>query len=100
MWLIFARDGKGTSDGVEQALFGLHAIAQFTAELRARLGPDGVEGFDGALGVYRRLKGTLDAIPASRIEEMRADIAAMEEWLRRAARALDDLARLKQALGE
>ena len=98
MWLLLARDGTG-AHGVEQVLSGLQAIAQFTAELRGRFGPDGVDGFDGALGLYRRLRCTLDGIPAARIEEMRADIAAMEEWLRGAARALDELARLKQALG-
>ena len=98
MWLTLTRDENG-ADGVEQVLPGLEAIAQFTEELRGRLTQDGVDGLDGALGLYRRLKRTLDGIPAARLDEMRAEIAALEEWLRRVTRWLDEIARLKQALG-
>jgi hypothetical protein len=98
MWLMFNWN-ENDAHGVEQALPSLEAIARFTEELRGRLTPDGVDGLDGALGLYRCLKRTLDGIPAARLDEMRAEVAALEEWLRRVARWLDEIDRLKQALG-
>jgi hypothetical protein len=97
MWLTLTRDEK-RADGVEQVLPGLEAIAQFAEELRGRLTGGGVDGVDGTLGLYRVLKRTLDGIPAARLEEMRAEVAALEEWLRHVTRCLDEIARLKRLL--
>jgi hypothetical protein len=97
MWIALIRDGKAT-EGVEQMLPGLAAIAQFAEELRRRLTPDGVDGVDGTFGLYRRLKRTLDDIPAARLDEMQAEIAALEQSLRRVACWLDQIRGLKQTL--
>jgi hypothetical protein len=97
MWLTLTRDER-SAEGAEQVLSGLEAIAQFTDELRRRLTGDGLDGVDGTLQLYRRLKGTLDGIPASRLDEMRQEIEALERWLQQVSRCLDQLSRLKQML--
>src|SRR5690242_3204172 len=98
MWLKLSDDEKD-AEGVEQVLPGLEAIAQFTEDLRGRLTDDGVDGVEGTLRLYRRLRSTLDAIPAARLDAMRAEIATLERWLRQVTCCLDEIARLKQLLG-
>src|SRR5436309_13494871 len=61
MWLLLDR-GLAEADGAEQALPALEAIAQFTEELRRRLGGDGVDGLDGACALYGRLAPPLEAM--------------------------------------
>ena len=99
MWLTLTRDEK-TAEGAEQVLPGLEAIAQFAEEIRGRLTGDGIDGVEGTLQLYRRLKGTLDGIPVSRLDEMREEIAGLERWLGQVKRCLDELSRLKQMLGD
>ena len=95
MWLLLDR-GLAEADGAEQALPALEAIAQFTEDLRRRLGGDGVDGIDGAFALYERLRTTLDDIPRARLEEMRAEIARLKRWLGDVLGCLEDLRRIKQ----
>jgi len=95
MWLLLDRE-RAQSDGAEQALHALEALAQFTGELRRRLAGDGVNGIDGAVALYWRLRATLDDVPRERLGEMRAEIVRLRQWLEAALRAIDDLRRLKQ----
>jgi hypothetical protein len=91
---------NGRRDGdLVHVLPELAAIAQFAADLRARLEDVGVDGLEGTLGLYRRLRDTLDGIPPDDIEHVRAHVAALQRWLHEVARCLDDLARLKRATG-
>ena len=77
----------------------LAAIAQFAADLRARLEGVGVDGLEGTLGLYGRLRETLDRIPPDDIERVLAHIAVMQRSLHEVARRLDELGRLKRATG-
>jgi len=95
MWLLRDR-GLPEADGAGQVLPSLEAIAQFTEELRRRLGGDGVDGIDGAFALYEHLRTTLDHISRARLEEMRAEIARLQRWLADALRCLEDLQRLKR----
>jgi hypothetical protein len=96
MWfLLDQRQAPG--NGVE-VLPALEAIAQFTAELRCRLGDDGVDGIDGAFALYERLRTTLDDIPRARLEEMLAEIACLARWLHDALGCLEDVRRFKQVV--
>ena len=97
MWLLLDR-GLAEADGAEQVLPALEAIAQFTEELRRRLGGDGVDGIDGAFALYERLRTTLDDIPRARVEEMCAEIACLARWLGDALGRLEDLRRVKQVV--
>ena len=97
MWLAF-HNGRNDDDLVH-VLPELAAIAQFTAELHGRLATVGVDGLAGTVALYRRLRATLDGIPAGDIEHVRAHVVALECWLRDAARCFAELARLKQSTG-
>ena len=102
MWL--PPKGLPADAPAEQVLPHLEAIAQFTEELRGRLGGSGnglepVDGIEGVVALHRRLKAVLDAIPAAKIATVLADVAALEQWLARVRRDLDALGRAKSALG-
>ena len=97
MWFLLDR-GLAEADGAEQVLPALEAIAQFTEELRRRLGGDGVDGIDGAFALSERLRATLDDIPRARVEEMCAEIAGLARWLGDALGRLEDLRRVKQVV--
>ena len=97
MWLLLDRE-RAQSDGALQALPALEALAQFTGELRLRLAGDGVDGIDGAVALYWRLRGALDDVPRERLGEMRAETVRLRQWLEAALRAIDDLRRLKLTL--
>jgi len=97
MWFMLDR-ALVQSDGAEQALPALEALAQFTGELRRRLAGDGVDGIDGAAALYWRLRATLDDVPRERLGEMRAETVRLRQWLEAALRAIDDLRRLKLTL--
>ncbi len=95
MWLVLA-NGHGDAEHVEHVLPDLEALGRFAEELRGRLAADGLDGIEGTLALYRRLKGTLDSIEAADIERIRADIHVLERWAGEAARFLADIARLKR----
>ena len=97
MWFLLDQR-PAESDGAEQVLPALEAIAQFAEELRHRLAGDGVDGIEGAFALYRRLRSTLDGIPQARVEEMRAEIARLERWLGDVLGCLEDLRRIKQVV--
>jgi hypothetical protein len=95
MW--FALDGE-KSDGREEILPQLKALLEFADGLEQRLSVDGIQGMAGALGLYRRLKMLLDALPEADIARRRAEVESVQRWLEDIARALEDLQRLKTAL--
>jgi len=97
MWFLLDRR-LAEADGAEQVLPALEAIAQFTEELRRRLGGDGVDGIDGAFALYEHLRTTLDDIPRARVEEVCAEIARLARWLGDALGRLEDLRRVKQVV--
>ena len=98
MWLTLANGGYDGA-AVEQTLPELEALTQFTEELRRRLAGDGIEGLEGTVTLYGRLKVMLDGVPAPELERMRAEVAGLERWFGEVARGLEDLKRLKRALG-
>jgi hypothetical protein len=95
MW--YALDGE-KSDGREQVLPRLRAFLEFTESLERRLSVEGVDGIAGALGLYRRLKSTLDAVPDGDIARMKAEVESVQRWLEDIARGLEELKRLKDAI--
>jgi hypothetical protein len=95
MW--YALDGE-KSDGREQVLPQLQALLEFTENLERRLSVDGVDGIAGALGLYRRLKSTLDAVPDGDIARKKAEVENVLLWLEDVARGLEELKRLKDAI--
>jgi hypothetical protein len=97
VWLAF-HNGRNDGDLVH-VLPELEAIAQFTAELHARLASVGVDGLAGTVALYRRLRATLDGIPPADLERVREHVVALECWLHDVARCLGELDRLKRATG-
>ena len=95
MW--YALDGEN-SDGREQILPRLQALLEFTESLEQRLPVEGIDGIAGALGLYRRLKSTLDEVPERDIARMKADVDGVQRWLEDVARGLEELKRLKDAI--
>jgi hypothetical protein len=95
MW--YALDGSEKSDGQEQVLPKLQALLEFTESLEQRLAVDGVDGIAGALGLYRRLKSTLDDVPDAEIARVKSEIDSVQRWLQDIARGLEELKRLKAA---
>ena len=98
MWLLLA-NGRSDADRIEQTLSELEALTQFMADVRRRLGDDGIEGVEGTAMLYRRLRAVVDGVPAPELERMRAEVAGLERWFGKLARGLEDLAGLKRALG-
>ena len=98
MWLAL---GNGRPDGdLTQLLPPLAALAHFTTELRRRLAATGLEGLEGMLELYGRLRATLDRVPRAELERIRGDVVGLEAWLHEVARLLEDLQRVKRALGD
>ena len=95
MW--YALDGE-KSDGREQILPQLQSLLEFTESLEHRLSVEGVDGIAGALGLYRRLKSTLDAVTDREIARMKEDVDGVQAWLEDIARGLEELKRLKDAI--
>jgi hypothetical protein len=95
MW--FGLDGE-KSDGREEILPKLKAVLEFADGLAQRLSVDGIEGIAGALGLYRRLKELLDALPEADIARRKAEVEAVQRWLEDIARGLEELQRLKSAM--
>jgi len=95
MW--YALDGE-KSDGREQILPQLQSLLEFTESLEQRLSVEGVDGIAGALGLYRRLKSTLDAVTDREIARMKEDVDGVQAWLEDIARGLEELKRLKDAI--
>ncbi len=97
MWFMLDRE-LTHADGAEQALPALEGLARFTDELRHRLGGNGVDGIDGAVALSARVHATLDGVSRERIEDVRAEIARLRQWLDGALRTVDELKRLKRTL--
>jgi hypothetical protein len=95
MW--FALDGE-KSDGREDVLPRLRAVLEFADGLEQRLSMDGIQGIAGALGLYRRLRELLAALPEAEIERRKAEIEGVQRWLEEIARGLEELQRLKSVL--
>jgi len=95
MW--FAFDGEKT-DGREEILPQLKAILEFADGLEQRLSVDGIQGIGGALGLYRRLKELLDALPTADIARRKAEVEGVQRWLEDIARGLEELQRLKSVM--
>ena len=86
---------SGNGEGLESVLPQLEAVLQFTQELNRRLAGVGIDGISGALELYRRLKGTLDAIPDADLERTLEEVHALGRVLSGMATSLDEVRRLK-----
>jgi len=98
VWLALA-NGPKPADGVENVLPDLEAIGRFAYDLRHRLAREGLDDIDGPMRLYRRLRGTLDAISPSELEQMRGEVQALVGWLEDVVRCLAEIRRLKGELG-
>jgi hypothetical protein len=85
--------GRDDGHAVEQILPRLETIVRFADELRGRLGDGGSDGIDGVLGLYRRLRAVLEAVPAAEFDRILAEIDGL---MRRLATVRDDLEHLRQ----
>lgn len=94
VWMALGRE-SADGEGMERVLPQLEAVLQFTQEVNGRLAVIGVDGIGGALELYRRLKSTLDAIPASELERMSAEVVALGRALARLGDNLAEIRRLK-----
>jgi len=98
VWLALAK-GPTDAGAVEHVLQGIEALGQFADELRRRLTDDGVDGLDGTVDLYLKLRGTVDRIPGAEVARILAQIRALEAWLGEVRRGLSELARLKRLVG-
>lgn len=98
MWLAVAQAGTG-ADGVEQLLPQLETIMRLTAELDARVSIDGVRGIEGVLALHARLEGALAAVATEDLDRMHGEIERLRRGLTELAHGLQEIARLKAALG-
>jgi hypothetical protein len=96
----FELDGRDPEAlGMEQVLARLQAVVRFTHELERRLGDAGLGSSIGdVLARYRRLKATLDAIPAAELARVMADAGVVARGLAEIGRVLGDVKRLKSLL--
>jgi hypothetical protein len=99
VWLALDRS-LARGEALEEVLPQLEGVLRYTSELRERLTADGVDGITGAIGLYRCLKATLDAVPRAEIERMLAMITDLEHALGEMARSLAEIRRLKEAVGD
>jgi len=92
----FALDGDdGSGNGLEGVLPQLEALLRFTHELDQRLVAVGVDGLTGAVGLYLRLKTTIDGIPAVDVARTQAAVHTLEHEVGALAQHLAALQRMK-----
>jgi hypothetical protein len=94
VWFALERD-DGNERGVEGLLPQLEAILRFTHDLDQRLVAAGVDGLTGAVGLYLRLKTTIDDIPAVDVARTQAAVHTLEHEVGALAQHLAALQRLK-----
>lgn len=97
MWLALAWSLRH-GDGVEAVLPQLEAVLRFARDVQRRVGELGVDGISGVLGIHRRLAAVLEGVTLGQLEDLRADVRALEQAFTGFARALEDLKRLKDEL--
>jgi hypothetical protein len=97
----FALDGNDPeSRAMEQVLARLEAVVRFADELTRRFGDEGLgSSFGEVLGFSRRLKTTLDDVPAAELALVMEDTRRLLGGLTALARTLEDLKRLRVLLG-
>ena len=94
MWFTIEHDDQD-GHGVEGVLPQLEAVLSFSHELEKRLVAAGVDGLAGAVGLYLRLKTTIDDIPAAEVARTQAAVHALEHEVGALAQCLADIKRLK-----
>ena len=94
MWFTIEHDDQD-GHGVEGVLPQLEAVLSFSHELDKRLVAAGVDGLAGAVGLYLRLKTTIDDIPATEVARTQAAVHALEHEVGALAQCLADIKRLK-----
>ena len=94
MWFTIEHDDHD-GHGVEGVLPQLEAVLSFSHELDKRLVAAGVDGLAGAVGLYLRLKTTIDDIPAAEVARTQAAVHALEHEVGALAQYLADIKRLK-----
>ncbi|HYV58041.1 MAG TPA: hypothetical protein VE911_10865 [Candidatus Nitrosopolaris sp.] len=94
MWFTLEHDDRN-GRGVEDVLPQLEAVLAFSHELDQRLVAAGVDGLTGAVGLYLRLKTTIDDIPSAEVARTQAAVHALEHEVGALARYLADIKRLK-----
>jgi hypothetical protein len=98
VWIALEQ-ANADGHGAEQMLPRLEALVQFAQSLDGRLSADGMGGIAGTLALYRRLQSVLDTLSDVELARAREEVRALERWLASLAHMLDDVARLKAALG-
>ena len=94
MWFTLEREDRD-GHGVEGVLPQLEALLSFSHELDQRLVAAGVDGLAGAVGLYLRLKTTIDDIPAADVARTQAAVLVLEHEVEALAQHLADIKRLK-----
>jgi prefoldin subunit 5 len=84
---------------VEHLRSQLDALSTFTGELERRLSDAGVQGVDGALDFYRRLRTALDGVPTTEIDRLQSDVDSLARELGEIRRRLNTLRQLKELIG-
>ncbi len=99
VWLALARTAR-EEEAVEQLRPQLDTILQFVDGLHARLAASGVDGVEGALSLYHRLKAAVEMIDTRDVTRMEKDVETMQRSLQDLAHKLADIRRLKEQLGD
>jgi len=94
VWFTLEDDDRN-GRGVEGVLSQLEAVLSFSHELDQRLVAAGVDGLAGAVGLYLRLKTTIDDIPAADVARTQAAVHELEHEVGALAQHLADIKRLK-----
>lgn len=99
MW--FSLDGKEPEHvALEEVLARLEAIVRFADDLEHRFGDAGLgRSLGDVIGLYRKLKTTLEAIPTDEIARALEGTRELIRGLATLERGLDELTRLKALLG-
>jgi hypothetical protein len=98
VWIALA---QGNADGtaVEQVLPRLEALVQFTDGLEHRLAADGLGGIAGTVILYRQLREALNDVSQVELARIRDDVDGLVATVADLGRTLEEIRRLKVALG-
>jgi len=77
---------------MEHMLEQAEAVLRFSGELQRRMTEVGVDGIDGVMSLYARLRGALERVSHDELDWAAAEVTRVQESL---AKINDELRRLK-----
>ena len=97
-WLALAQAPEG-GGGVDEIIQRLAALDRLRADMDGRLSTAGLGGAGSAIDLARRLKLALDEVSVDELKGAQEGIGKLHRMLAELSASLDEMLRIKTALG-